>query len=259
MALLLVAAGGVFTLLFIINLISQTLRQRPKIGFWHTLLAFLATLLPITGLSDANLDGTLSITTRQIVLLLAAIMIVASGVAIAVELRRPQRLKQSRGVLGIGVGMLLLLSAFSVPMIAENIYASIPPSPTLPIALAAEVTSGAGTMRPSNTPFPTFTPTLSPAPLTNTPFSFATNTPEAGETSIVLSCEATTIYNINLRAEPYAESALVGSIAFNTTISLLGRNADSSWWAADYRGRSAWIRSDLLNLNENCAALPIQP
>lgn len=259
MALLLVAAGGLFTLLFIINLISQTLQQRPKIGFWHTLLAFLATLLPIIGLSAANLDGALSITAQQVVMLLAAIMIVASLITVALEVRRPQGLKQSRGVLGFGVGMLLLLSRFSVPMIAENIYASIPPSPTLPIALAAEVTSVAGTIRPSNTPFPTFTPTFSPVPLTNTPFSFATNTPEAGETSVGLSCEAITIYNINLRAEPDAESALVGSIAFNTTISLRGRNTESSWWATDYQGRTAWIRSDLLNLSENCAALPIQP
>ena len=56
MALLLVAAGGVFALFYIINAIIQLVRQKTRIGFVQTWLAFLVVLLPVLGLVNNTLS-----------------------------------------------------------------------------------------------------------------------------------------------------------------------------------------------------------
>lgn len=141
MGLLLIAAGGAFALLFILNALLQTLRRRPQLGFWHTALAFLAVLLPLVGLILANLNPEPNPLAERASLALAGALFV-SGLALSLlEWFRPERLKASRGVLAAGAGMLLLVASFSVPFTAAYTLLSLPPTPTLPVAAAARGTA----------------------------------------------------------------------------------------------------------------------
>ena len=49
-ALLLLAAGGLFALLFVLNALIHTIRRTERIGFWETLLVFLVTLVLLAAL-----------------------------------------------------------------------------------------------------------------------------------------------------------------------------------------------------------------
>ncbi len=140
MGLLLIAFGGIFALLFVANALLQTLRRRHRIGFWHTALAFLAVLLPVAGLVIANLNPEPNALVGRASLALAGALLL-SGLALSLlELFRPERLRASRGVFAAGAGVLLLVASFSVPFTAAYTLLSLPPTPTLPAAVAARGT-----------------------------------------------------------------------------------------------------------------------
>jgi hypothetical protein len=137
-------ASGLFALLFMLNQIIQTIRRQTRIGFVHTLLAFLVVLVALAAL----ITNTTSSQEQPIVQLaapgIAGVVIIVGLIVTLLELRRPERLKQSRGVLSMGVGVLLLIASFSVPFTAAYIQLSTQPSPT-PTAgvVAAAPTSAA--------------------------------------------------------------------------------------------------------------------
>lgn len=140
MGLLLIAAGGVFALLFVANALLQTLRRHNRIGFWHTALAFLAVLLPVAGLVVANFNPEAPALPGRLALAIAGALLL-SGLALSLlELFRPERLKASRGVFAAGAGALLLVASFSVPFTAAYTLLALPPTPTLPVAVAARGT-----------------------------------------------------------------------------------------------------------------------
>lgn len=265
MSLLLVAVGGVFALLFALLSIIQTIRRQSRIGFVQLLLAFLALLVPLAGLIMDQLgDEPLPAMTR-LALVVAALAVVPGVIVLLLELRRPERLKTSRGLLGLGVGLLLAISTFTVPVIAENQLAEVRVTPTSPVLVArAEETDSPAeptvtlmrtptptlTMTPTQTRTPRATPTPSP-----TRFRFATRTP-APTATLPNPCLAIADYNLNLRAEPDLEAELVATIPYNTTVTLFGRNTDSTWWYGRYEGQTGWLKGEFLTLSASCEALP---
>ena len=58
MELLLLAAGGLFALLFVLNNLLQILRRRVELRFWGTLLAFLTIVPSLLALVETHADGT---------------------------------------------------------------------------------------------------------------------------------------------------------------------------------------------------------
>lgn len=123
MALILLASGIFFAVLLLLNNLLKTITRREKIGFLDLLLVFLVTLVTVTGLIANNTVETPDPLVERGALLLAFAVIGMSLLIIILEIFRPQRLKGSRGILGIFGGVLLVISTFSVPFAA--VYFSI--------------------------------------------------------------------------------------------------------------------------------------
>lgn len=251
--LLLLAAGGIFGLLFALNTLLQTIRRTPTIRFWHMLVAFLAALLPLAALVVSIINAEDTPLAARVTLLLAALLGAVGLLTALLELRRPERLKGSRGVLSLGVAALLGLATLTVPASAESLLMTPTPfrlptvTPTPPVT-ATTTPSAAPTATPTATrrPRPTATPTR-PA--------FATRTPSPTPTQPT-PCTAIVNYNLNLRAAPSREAPILLTIPYNTAAAILGRNADSSWWFAVYEGKQGWLDGEFLTLDSGCAALP---
>ena len=261
MGLLFLAAGAVFALLFIINAVIQTVRRRARLGFVQTWLAFLVVLLPLLALISNRLSDNPLTIERTLALAIAAGLIVLSLLVMLLELRREERLKGSRGLLGIGAGVLIAVSTVSVPIIAE--YAQPTPTPLVVVGgSAADATEEARAERasatPSRTPTPTSTPPRRPTAVptsTATRYQFVTRTPPPTPT-LPNPCLALANYNVNLRALPEAEAEVLATIPFNHTVTLFGRSADSVWWYGNYDGEAGWVKGEFLTLSASCDTLP---
>jgi hypothetical protein len=273
--LLLLVTGGVFGVLFFLNGMIQTARRRTKIGFTHLLLAFLTALLPLAGLIANELAQDARDVIQTGTLAMAGLTMGAAVVILLIEVRRPDRLKGSRGVLALGVGILIGVTAFSVPRISQRVLMpALATSTPIQVAAASSGTttpgaSTTGTRTPltvtstmtatptaNATATPTLRPTHSPTP-TPTRFRFVTRTPEPTPT-LPTPCLALTDYNVNLRAEPDMEGEILAVVSYNTTVALFGRSANSTWWFGEHDGQAGWLLGEFLSLSASCAELPVR-
>lgn len=116
MGFILLITGVIASLVFISFNFFQVLRKNTQTGFFSTLLAFLTTLLPVTALAVNQPDTASSLTAPAIGL--AVVVIIAGAVMLFLELRNPERvLNKSHGILSIGVGVLIMIAVFAVPII----------------------------------------------------------------------------------------------------------------------------------------------
>jgi uncharacterized protein YgiM (DUF1202 family) len=119
MDLLLLAIGSFFALLFVLNNLWQTLRRKTELRFWGTLLAFLVAAVGVLALAESAAQNSLNPLVRTGILIMAAALIASGLLVFILELfRKPRNLGQSRGLLAVGVGGLLLLSTLTVPFVA---------------------------------------------------------------------------------------------------------------------------------------------
>ncbi len=266
MGLILVLAGALFALFFVLIAIVRTLRHSTKITFWELLLAFLAALLPLAGIVDGSMTDTPAPLPLRAGLLTGAVLGVLGMLIAVLELRREQKLKQSRGIFAIGIGLLIVLATFTVPITSQQIL--LPALATVtPINLAAiERTptplgpTFTATAVPSATLTPTPTITRTPRPTgtaTATLYVFVTST--ALPTATLPSpCLALTKFNVNLRAKPEPDAPIEVTIPFDNTISLYGHSEDSVWWYGEYQGKSGWLKAEFLTLTASCDTLPVK-
>lgn len=262
MGLLLIVIGGAFALLYFLYALIQTLRGSTRIGFRGLLLAFLAALIPFAGLVAASQTDTPDPLVTTVARIIGAALAAVCLLVMLFELRRPDRLKGSRGVLGIGIGALLVAATFTIPLTAANLLA-----PALATATPIRLTSVAnaqtgGTLAPTltATPFPTFTPTLTRTPrpeatATATRMVFATRTPQPTAT-LPTPCAALALYNVNLRAEPDTNAELIATLPFDTSLLLVGRDSASEWWYGSAGDQSGWVKGEFLRLSAACSTLP---
>jgi hypothetical protein len=141
-SLLLLAAGACFAVIYSLNSVIQTLRRNGKIGYWDVQFAFLATLVSAAAVllnywndaPDTQLDFW--------ALIVGGALIAISLLLTLIEVFRPQRLRGSRGVLGIFGGLLIVISSIGIPFAAAYFaLESLPPAPPSVTAVAqAEVT-----------------------------------------------------------------------------------------------------------------------
>ena len=162
-AYLLVGAGAIFAALFALNNLIKTILRRPKVGFVDILLTFLTALILLVGLvlahlPDAAPDGVPDARIASAVLLIGGALAVISLIVLIAELFRPQRLKGSRGILGLYSGLLLVIAAFAVPFmgayVAVQAVAAVPTvvaaAPTDLAANAATAETNASTPEPQS-------------------------------------------------------------------------------------------------------------
>jgi hypothetical protein len=120
--MLLIAMGALFALLFIVNSILRAAQGREKVSFSETLLAFLALILPLLALVNNNASEQPLLLVNTAAIGIAVAVIVAGIVTLLVEQRKPGRkLNQRRSLLGLGVGALLIVATFIVPMASQLI------------------------------------------------------------------------------------------------------------------------------------------
>lgn len=277
-SLLLIASGVFFALLFILNVLLKTLRGRHKLGFFDLLLAFVTTTLVILALVYDNLEPeTGQPIVRTGALAIAGVMIVVGVLIMLAESRRVQKLKGSRGLLGLWAGVLMLLSVFTVPRLSVNLMVT-PPAPVLVAANGSPATTDSPNAdstddpapRASATTAPTLTATRTVAPTaTRTPrptasptetrerFSYSTRTPEPTAT-LVNPCLVLVKYNLRLRTAPNGEADTLLTIPFETNVTAYGRNDESTWWYVTYEDQSGWIDGGYAEASSACADLPIE-
>ncbi|MBC8170685.1 MAG: hypothetical protein H7X77_03400, partial [Anaerolineae bacterium] len=125
MELLFIPVGGLFAVVYSLLALFRTLRRRTELDFTDMLLAFMTALVLLAGLVINSIDGIADSRVEIAVLVMAAALMVFGLMLVIIELFRPQRLKQSRGVLTIGVALLLAFSGIFVPF--AGAYFSLPP------------------------------------------------------------------------------------------------------------------------------------
>jgi hypothetical protein len=91
---------------------------------------------------------------------------------------------------------------------------------------------------PIDTPIPTDTPTMPPAtdtPIpTDTPEPTATPSPIPAETPTPVIPLVTVDVDLNVRSGPGTNYNQVGLLAAGTTVVVVGKNEDTTWWQIDY-------------------------
>lgn len=260
-ALVLLLFGVLFAALFVASSALNTARRAERIGFAGTLLAFLTVSTLALSVALAAVEGPDFI--RPAVLLTAFTVVVVSVILLASERRQRLAWRNSRGLLGIGLGMVTLLSTLLVWTSADALLAVIAPSPT---PTAAAQTPEPAFIEPAQQPTRTSTPSLTPTPSrtqTLTATASATRglrpsrTPTLTATPVA-PCLAQTLYNINLRAGPSRTSAVLTTIPFDTTLPLFARTGDSAWWLTNYEDTEGWLAGEFLNLTTACETLPVR-
>jgi hypothetical protein len=125
-AFLLIAIGVLSAVLYALVTLVRTLRRAERISFWETLLAYLAVLAPLSGVVLDSLRGIPGGRVSIVTLIAGGVFALFGLVFTVIERRRPQRLKQSRGLLALGAGVMLMAASFGVPLTAA--YISVNPA-----------------------------------------------------------------------------------------------------------------------------------
>lgn len=278
--LLLLAAGGLFALLFVLHALIHTIRRTERIGFWDTLLGFLVTLVPLAALLANAQSETPLLLVQSAVLGIALVLLSLSVLIVIGELRRPQRLRQSRGVFGVGAALLVIISTFTVPLVQSNFElaaqaGSATPAPaTVDRQLSAQpsaasdttITATGAPTRTATSELPTLGPSATPtlaltSTATATPTPSPTMTPTLTTSTpspTLVDCQLVTNYNVNLRAAPDSAADVLLTIPFNTSVSAFGRNQDSTWWLVSYEGQTGWLSDNYVTGETSCLNLPAQ-
>lgn len=105
--------GALCALIFIANNVYRTLRRQRTMRFWERVLAFLAFVLLLTSLILDNLANARFDLQEQLLFLVIFPVLFVSIALSVIESLRPQRLKNSRGLLGVNMAALLLVATLS--------------------------------------------------------------------------------------------------------------------------------------------------
>ena len=132
MGLLLFLVGAISALLLLVNNVVRTVLRHKRIRWFELFLLFLTTTTLLVGLIVDNLSEARFDLQEQLTLLVVLPLVIAHlGITIA-ELLRPQRLRQSRGLMTLGSVVLLLLATFSLNIVSLLIEQSSTPLVRLP-------------------------------------------------------------------------------------------------------------------------------
>lgn|GEM_PF-2358809 len=113
--------GALATFIFILNNLWRTVRRQQAISFWGLLLAFMVALLPITGLIVDNLEDARFDLLEQLMFLLIIPLLITHVALTVIDLVRPKRRRSGRGVLGVGIAVLLLGANMSYALVSRTI------------------------------------------------------------------------------------------------------------------------------------------
>ncbi|MBC8098299.1 MAG: SH3 domain-containing protein [Armatimonadetes bacterium] len=143
--------GISFAVLYAIVMLVRTVLRRTTITFIELLLAFMTALVLLAGLIVSSEDGVSGTLIEVVALGTAGALAVLGVLLLIIELFRPQRLKQSRGILTLGMGVLLAITSLGVPL--AGAYFSLPPRDAQAPSVAANTTAGMNPTEAANAEF----------------------------------------------------------------------------------------------------------
>ncbi len=151
METLLVFFGAFFTLIYALITLIQTLRRQASIHRSEVVLISLIVFLPLTALALQALDTSGSARDQRGILLIAAVLGVFGLILLVIELFRPQRLKQSRGLLSFGAALMLAFASLLIPFLVAyfSFRPESSPSPTAVVS-APQMTAAPTTATPDD-------------------------------------------------------------------------------------------------------------
>lgn len=114
----LLGVGVLFAAVGGLNSLLKTLFRRADVSFFDLLLSFLATLILVVALIVTNLEASPDQMIGQFALYTAGGIAAFHILVTFLEIFRPQRLRGSRGLLGVFSAVLIALSTFTIPFIA---------------------------------------------------------------------------------------------------------------------------------------------
>jgi hypothetical protein len=145
---MLLAVGALFAAVTLLNNLVKATARSARVSFWDIALPFLTVLVPVAALVvDAGAemrDGLVS----PLALGLGLAVTAVSLLIVLIELFRPERLKDSRGLFGVFTGLLLAFSAVFIPFAAVFIALQFA-VPAPPAVAAAATPAAAGTAEAS--------------------------------------------------------------------------------------------------------------
>lgn len=264
---MLILIGVAAAVLFILNVVIKALLRRERVGFVDWTLAILATALMVAAITFNQLQPEVDPAWSQVVLVTGAAVAIVGFVSLVLEAIRKQRILASRGLLALGVGVLMALSTFSVPATAQQLaFPTLTPIQVAQVAASTIAAPSATRNAPtvsvptatatSQPPTPTSLPSATRMP-TATPWTFVTRTPLPTATNVT-PCLATTDFNLRLRTAPDRESETLVVIPFGTVVEVYGRTEESTWWYARYEAQSGWLDGEFLTRSANCDTLPVR-
>ncbi|HEX2907161.1 MAG TPA: endo-1,3-alpha-glucanase family glycosylhydrolase [Phototrophicaceae bacterium] len=63
--------------------------------------------------------------------------------------------------------------------------------------------------------------------------------------------------NVRFRSAPDTNAAVLGNLAFDTTVDVVGRTADGNWIQINYQGTSGWVSSKFGQLSDDLQKVPV--
>lgn len=159
----------------------------------------------------------------------------------------------------------LAFAALTLTVLASCTRSAPTPEPAPTTAAAAvppsvEATAAPPTVAPTTapSPTPTATATASPAPPTATATTTLTPTPTPTATATTPAVSVVIARNpVNLRAGPGEGFDVIGQVIGGQRYPVLARNAAGTWWQIDADGLTAWVFSDLVDLEGDPGALAV--
>ncbi|MCK6577437.1 MAG: hypothetical protein L6Q98_04955 [Anaerolineae bacterium] len=138
---MLLAVGAGFAGLSGLNNLLKTILRRHSVGFFDLLLIFAATLLPAGALIAAHLGDAPDPLIAHGVLLIGGGVAAAHLLIALLEIFRPQRLRGSRGILGMFSALILAFSAVYIPFVAAYFSLTLDPAPVSAAAASTAAVS----------------------------------------------------------------------------------------------------------------------
>lgn len=251
----------------LLNGLVQRWRNKAASPGWLSGIMALLTILAGGALVIAATFDRLSIVVLATLFVLGmAEIIVGLAVWTLIERRlEPPQPAHSFGILTAAVGGLtavmvlfvpLLPGQFALALLTPTPYTTrvVPPSATPTLARSATPThSPTATPTLTLTPEPSATQSATPTP---TRVRYVTPTPSATPALFPV-CGAVAEYNVNLRAEPTLDAAIMNVIPYQSVIDIAGRNPAGDWWFGRFEGDWGWVDGRYITLDTDCPQAPV--
>jgi uncharacterized protein YraI len=190
--------------------------------------------------------------------IIAAVIITAAAIGLVVPL-------SSGGGLSLGARLTPIVippTSTPTPTATPTETPTLPPPPTgsptaTPTVTIAAISTFTATTEVTVTATAAITPTMA-VTLTLTPTATAVLAIEATPTvAMTLTISATG--NVRVRQGPDVSYAVLGTAKSGDTFSVIGRNADSTWWQVCCLPgeRSGWVSGELVTISGDPSAVPV--